>query len=83
MADCHSVDRVHAPLSASGNISLRLSIRFIMRPSFLIRNRPSHRRALAAANGRHLGAERANTIAQAVAVALCLAVIATIALRGC
>jgi hypothetical protein len=44
--------------------------------------RSSQRRALAAANHRRLGIERANVLAQLGAVLLCLVVLATIAIRG-
>jgi len=52
-----------------------------MLPILLSRNRD--RRALAAANGRRFGIERANVIAQLGGVVLLLVVIATLALRGC
>ena len=45
--------------------------------------RPAQRGPLAEANGRRLGVERANALAQLGAVLLCLAVVAVIALRGC
>ena len=48
-----------------------------------IATRPSQRGPLAEANGRRLGVERANMMAQLGAVLLCLAVVAVIALRGC
>ena len=48
-----------------------------------IATRPSQRGPLAEANGRRLGVERANMLAQLGAVLLCLAVVAVIAIRGC
>jgi hypothetical protein len=45
--------------------------------------RPSQRGPLAEANGRRLGVERVNAIAQLGAVLLCLAVVLVIAVRGC
>lgn len=48
-----------------------------------IATRPSQRGPLAEANGRRLGVERANAIAQLGAVLLCVVVLAVIAIRGC
>lgn len=45
--------------------------------------RPSQRDPLAEANGRRLGVERANALAQLGAVLLCLAVVLAMVVRGC
>lgn len=45
--------------------------------------RPSQRGPLAEANGRRLGVERANALAQLGAVLLCVVVLAVMAIRGC
>jgi hypothetical protein len=54
-----------------------------MLPVSLLRNRPSQRDALAEANGRRPAMDRTNALAQLGAVALCLVVLVTIAIRGC
>lgn len=54
----------------------------MIRPIHLA-TRPSQRGPLAEANGRRLGVERANTLAQLGAVLLCLAIVLVIAVRGC
>lgn len=48
----------------------------------VVATRPSQRGPLAEANGRRLGVERANAMAQLGAVLLCLAVVLTLAIRG-
>ena len=45
--------------------------------------RPSQRGPLAEANGRRLGVERANVVAQLGAVLLCVVILAVMAIRGC
>lgn len=54
----------------------------MIRPIHLA-TRPSQRGPLAEANGRNLGMERANAIAQLGAVLLCVVVLAVMAIRGC
>lgn len=49
----------------------------------IVATRPSQRGPLAEANGRRLGVERANVLSQLGAVALLVAVVLTLAIRGC
>lgn len=49
----------------------------------LLRQRPSERRAVARANGRDPWRDENNLLAQLGAIALCVAVVLAVAIRGC